>query len=776
MSLFSRLFRKAPSPLSDPDRTPPPAASKPNEKVISRPGAEDRARAAAAEESALQSAIEAQDVQALARLVVAGTSTKVRQAAAAAIEDPDVLRQLIRDVRGGNDNKVYKILTGKRDALLEQARRLEQLHAEIHLAAEALERLSQRPYDSLSGPKLDQFESRWTAVAAQADPELRGRVQQWIDRSRATVAEHLREVEAQASRAQAAAKAAEEAQRLREQEAQASAAAAAEQARILQEQRRVLAEQQEAEQQAARQIGELIRKARAALSDGNTSRAASVRRTLDQKLAGALPRPAHLVGQLQQLDKQLEELKDWKRFSVTPKRAELIEEMESLVGAELDPLALADRIKGLRDEWRTLSKGPGEDLQADGQRFQDAAQKAYQPCSEYFAAQALVREENLRRRDALLDQLTTFEAGTHWEQPDWRAVIKTLRETKQAWRACSPVDREAAKAQEKRFSTLVASLQARLDAEYARNVKQKESLIERAKALLANDDPRKAIDAIKVLQQEWQTVGPVPREVDQHLWEEFRQHCDAVFQKRQQEFAAYTAQLESNKAQAMALCEQIEQIAALEGAELLASAATVVDLRRTFEGLGEFPRADTRELRNRLDRGLDRCEKSVARQRARDAQRSWHDLFEAANHVRAYRLAVAQSPDSSLPDALKKAAETFIAAVPRWPKGGLEALKQGLAAERAADLAANEVALKMLCIRAEILTDLPTPPEDQALRRDYQLQRLVQNMGQGVRADEAQLDTMAIEWVGVGPVEDAAYQSLMQRFRRCRERGPSTGS
>ena len=87
------------------------------------------------------------------------------------------------------------------------------------------------------------------------------------------------------------------------------------------------------------------------------------------------------------------------------------------------------------------------------------------------------------------------------------------------------------------------------------------------------------------------------------------------------------------------------------------------------------------------------------------------------------------------------------------------------------DLAANERALRMLCIRAEILTDRPTPPEDQPLRREYQLQRLVQSLGQGLRADAEPLDAMVLEWVGVGPVEDAVYEPLLLRFRSCRARG-----
>src|SRR5262249_33990710 len=152
-------------------------------------------------------------------------------------------------------------------------------------------------------------------------------------------------------------------------------------------------------------------------------RAAGLRRAIDEKLVGAPPLPTYLTTQLQRLDNQLNELKDWKRFSVAPKRVELMEEMEALVGSTLDPPTLADRIHQLQEDWRTLSKGAGENLEADWQRFHEAAQKAYQPCREYFAAQSQVRQENLQRRQALLDRLSAFESGHNWERPDWRTVV-----------------------------------------------------------------------------------------------------------------------------------------------------------------------------------------------------------------------------------------------------------------------------------------------------------------------------------------------------------------
>ncbi len=159
MSLFSRFFRKAPPAPPVPEAPVRPSAP------AARPAARhpDRAREAAQEEASLQAAIERNDAETISRLVVAGKSTKVRQLAAHAVSDPAQLRDLIREVRGGNDKSVYKILTAKRDVQLGETRKHEQLQEEINTAAAAVERHSHRPYDALFGPTLDQLEIRWQA-------------------------------------------------------------------------------------------------------------------------------------------------------------------------------------------------------------------------------------------------------------------------------------------------------------------------------------------------------------------------------------------------------------------------------------------------------------------------------------------------------------------------------------------------------------------------------------------------------------------------------------
>jgi hypothetical protein len=176
-------------------------------------------------------------------------------------------------------------------------------------------------------------------------------------------------------------------------------------------------------------------------------------------------------------------------------------------------------------------------------------------------------------------------------------------------------------------------------------------------------------------------------------------------------------------------------------------------------------------LHDRFERALKLCQTRVSQQRARDKEKSFGHLIEAARQIRAYGWAVAQRGDSAEREALKLAAEEYIAGVQQWPKGGAQALKEAwVKAEAAteADLAAHETALRMLCIRSEILTEKPTPPEDQALRREYQVQRLMKHMGQGSAVAPDELDALALEWVRIGPVAAATQESLSARFLSCR--------
>ncbi|MDE2252388.1 MAG: DUF349 domain-containing protein, partial [Gammaproteobacteria bacterium] len=524
---------------------------------------------------------------------------------------------------------------------------------------------------------------------------------------------------------------------------------------------------------AARQIGNLIAKAHGALRAGHTGPAAGIRRALAAKLQATADLPPALARRLQSLDAKLTELKEWKDYAAAPKRAELIAAMEALVGSTEAAPALASRIRDLRAQWKTISKGIVSESPDEWERFDRAAAAAYQPCREYFEAQAKMRAVNVERRRGILQRFLAFEAAQALEHPDWRAIAQVLREARQEWYAITPVNRAAARSIEAEFDAAVGRLQERLDGWYAQNLAAKQALIGRVQALLPATDARATLDALRALQQQWKTIGPAPRAREHSLWNEFRSHGDTAYQQAQQAGAQQLAGLEASKARAVALCAGIEQLATLAGMELHQQAQSLPQWQAEFAALGDLPRPEQRRIHERYERALRRAQAALADQRRRDASQSVDKLLEAARLIHAYGWALARSASAADAESLRQAAEAHIASVQLWPKGGaqaLQALWDQAAAASAVDAAGNERQLRTLCIRAEILAGRDTPPEDQALRREYQLQRLVQSMGHPQQPDPDELDELSFAWIRVGPIDGAVYSTLLRRLLLCRHR------
>ena len=191
--------------------------------------------------------------------------------------------------------------------------------------------------------------------------------------------------------------------------------------------------------------------------------------------------------------------------------------------------------------------------------------------------------------------------------------------------------------------------------------------------------------------------------------------------------------------------------------------------RGSFESLWEMPRADARVLQDRFERAIERCQARLDEQRQADQEQSFANLFEAGRHVQTFGWAVVQNLEAGECERLKQAADTFIASVRQWPKGGLQCIKDALAqagSRSGARVAERETALRVLCIRGEILSERPTPPEDEALRREYQVQRLMQGMGQGVREDD--WDALTLAWLRSGAIAPDIYEQLERRFLQAR--------
>ena len=722
-----------------------------------------------------------QDPPLLARLVLEGSSLRLRQQAALRVEGREELNRLLRQLQG-KDKSVYRILKDKRDALRAEARQATQRDGEIRAVCASLESLAAHPHDPLFEPAYEHFALRWSSLEGQAQPWIRERTRLALARCREVVDAHRRQRAEQA--AQAAREFALEQERRAEREAAEARAAAEERQRAataseaaaeaaraeaaLAQQR---AERADADARALHQVGSLLTRAHGALRSGRSGPAAGIRRAIEHKLAAAPPLPPVLARSLAELDSKLGALREWKDYAVAPKRAELIAQMEALIGSGEAAVPLAGRIRELRARWKTISQGVVTDSDTDWQRFSLAATQAYEPCRLHFEEQARVRAANLERRRQLLERVRNFEAG-QGEHPDWRSVARALREAPEEWRQLGPVDRDAFQAIQAEFNEVLGRLRTRFEGWQSENGTAKEALVQRAQALLAQDDNRAAVEAVKSLQRQWQDTGPAQHQRERKLWEEFRGHCDAVFRKREELHAGRSASLQENRARAVALCEELEALAAGSGAAILANPKNAPEWRASFDAIGELPRPDEQALRRRFDQALKHCANLASQQRSRDRAQAYERLLEAARRIHRYGWAVANGVAEAECAALRQLAEEFIGGVAHWPKGSDAPLARAweLARDGNSGIPDHEAALRTLCIRSEVHDQRSTPEEDQELRRNYQLQRLVRTMGRGHDEAPSDWETLAMEWVTVGPVEPERYNALLARFTAGRDR------
>ena len=104
----------------------------------------------------------------------------------------------------------------------------------------------------------------------------------------------------------------------------------------------------------------------------------------------------------------------------------------------------------------------------------------------------------------------------------------------------------------------------------------KQNIIDNAKALMNVASNKEATQQAKQLQQQWQKIGPAPRNAERRAWEAFRQACDAVFQRSA---AAYQANQE-------ALAEQKNAIdAALDDFEQYIKTEDLAGLRTKYKAI-----------------------------------------------------------------------------------------------------------------------------------------------------------------------------------------------
>lgn len=476
--------------------------------------------------------------------------------------------------------------------------------------------------------------------------------------------------------------------------------------------------------------------------------------------------------QLRELTQKVNELRDWQGFVATPKKEQLVRDMEALAAEDLDPQELSTRIRRLQDQWRALGeadKGRNKEL---WDRFSEAADKAYEPCRDYFEKLSQVRQQNLELRQLVCDQLQTYLQQYDWDSADWKAVNEVYETAKNEWRQYTPVERKEGKKAQQRFNDLLDQLRARLHGEFERNRKQREAIIETVEGLALQEQGElaSAIEQVKQLQQDWKKIGMVARRDDSKSWKRFRAACDKVFERRDQKRQAVQHEREQNLVHAEHICEQIEQLAESDFADIATAQQEYRQLRQRYEALGPIPKEQQDAMKSRFKAVVGLFQRSLAQLESGQRQHSFRELWRRAalcNELEDHWLA---DEPSDVTDADWEG---------EWPlpEEAQEQMQQryddtvkAMQEHRSANteqLRANEALLRDLCVRMEIAAGLESPNDDHPRRMALQMARLSNGLAQrgDVVSEQDIAERLQIEWCAVGAVPATIRGPLLQRFK-----------
>jgi hypothetical protein len=477
-------------------------------------------------------------------------------------------------------------------------------------------------------------------------------------------------------------------------------------------------------------------------------------------------RPDDAAGRLSRMAGRLKEMRDWQHWSNNKLRERLIERAEAIDPSELHPDAITERLKELRERWRTMDAQeilPGEKRQfaaphAQWRRFQAACKQAFEGAKPYLEKRSEVRQESL---DELKIFLADAEQLLTSESIERDTLVRHQRAARQAIRNLDQVPPKQRGAMARRIRSLMDAISARLDAASEAVEQEKRRLVAEARKLVHEKDRSLAIDRAKALQAAWKNAGRGRRKVEDALWKEFREPIDPLFeglkQERDEQREHERAALEELKQ----LCERAEALAGADEDELEQAAGPLAGLEEEFSQHGRVPPA----LRKRMDAAIARHGrriKELNEARAQAAQAHLDALAEALQQSWTAR-ADGQTPAATPPE------------VPEDDPLGQQMLTRLVAflePDAKQDVLEDEVRrgtdrARKVCVEMECLAGLESPEQDKNLRMDYQLSRLSSRLGEGAARPDLDAERAALlrRWLGSFPHDPAEHAGLTGRYQ-----------
>jgi hypothetical protein len=287
------------------------------------------------------------------------------------------------------------------------------------------------------------------------------------------------------------------------------------------------------------------------------------------------------------------ELKDLDLKKNLEAKISLCEKTEELL-LETSIIKSFRKLQKYHEEWKEIGPVPVDKKDEIWERFKNATDKINDRRREHYS---LVEEEqtrNLETKVALCDQAEIVVNAENDSIKSWQDNTNKVNDLLKIWKSIGPVPQKDNVEIWNRFKTHLDAFFAnkkeyfdKLKEQQTNNYNLKVELCVQAEALNGSTDWKKTTNDLIRLQNEWKTVGPVPKKHSDKLWKRFRAACDAFFNAKQSFFSNIQASESENLAKKNDLLARVKEFQF--GEDKIANLEVLKNFQREWTEIGHVP-------------------------------------------------------------------------------------------------------------------------------------------------------------------------------------------
>ena len=153
------------------------------------------------------------------------------------------------------------------------------------------------------------------------------------------------------------------------------------------------------------------------------------------------------------------------------------------------------------------------------------------------------------------------------------------------------------------FRHQLYTLRKEADKQKEKNLEAKNELLNKLRDLVDGEETTLSMNAIKAIQEEWKSIGPVPSSQNRNLWASFNALMDRFYDNRSIYFELKELDRKKNLESKLELCEKAEALKDVK--DLKEAIKQLNELHEEFKHIGPVPRSEQEELWQRFKAASD---------------------------------------------------------------------------------------------------------------------------------------------------------------------------